>query len=215
MTTSDEGEGSDLRRQPKQVRGVETRKSIIEAAEKLFAERGYESTTTHQIAAEAGVSVGALYRYFADKEAILKEIYRLEISGMRERILRDFSIVDIIGKDVRALVRAALVLAFEIYSERPGIRRVLSEQTRRIPDLVELRRSQEAELHQAVRQLITAFPGVRLPDREVGAYLLSLFMESFIEDSVLYRTSSPEFDDERLIDNAVEFIVRYLFTEPG
>lgn len=213
MSDDESQESQDLRHLPKQTRSVETRNAIVEAAERLFAEQGYEGTTTHRIAREAGVSVGALYRYFADKEAVLKEVYRLEVTGMRARILEEFGIVEIVGKDARQLVRTGLRLAFKIYSERPALRRVLSEQARKVPELIALRRAQEVELHQAVLLIISSFPGVRLPDREVGAYLLSLFMESLIEDSVLYREGGGAFDDDRLIDNAAELIVRYLFAE--
>jgi len=192
---------------------VETRNSIVGAAERLFGAQGYESTTTHQIAKEADVSVGALYRYFADKEAILKELYRNDILEMRHRILAEIGVVDIVGKDARQLAHTAMALAFKIYSDRPGIRRVLFEQSRKVPDLAALRKEQEARLHAAVLQVINAFPGVKLPDLEVAAYLLSLFMESLIEDVVLYGGPTAKFDHARLIDTAAEFIVRSMFGE--
>jgi len=43
-------------------------------AEQLFLEAGYESATTRAIAAQAKVSVGSLYQFFPDKEAILKAL---------------------------------------------------------------------------------------------------------------------------------------------
>ena len=60
------------RRKPKQRRGIQTYEAILESAAHLFARAGYDATTTHQVAARAGVSVGTLYRYFADKRAIFK-----------------------------------------------------------------------------------------------------------------------------------------------
>jgi AcrR family transcriptional regulator len=210
VTRSDPPDGGEPRRQPKQNRSVETFNAILEAAGKLFAEQGYEETTTHQIAASAGVSVGALYRYFDGKQAILKEVYTREVSGLRRRILEGFSIADIIGQDVKGLVRKTMALAFRVYGERPGLRRVLTEQSRKIPELGELRRAQEAEVHRAVQQILSSAPGVRVPDREVGSYLVSLFMESLIDDYLLYRRQQTDFGDERVIEAASDFIMSYL-----
>lgn len=203
-------DSSRQRRLPKQSRSVETRNSILAAAGEVFAEQGYENTTTHQIAGKAQVSVGALYRYFSDKEAILKEVYRGEMSSLRERVLSEFSVLDIAGKDVRQLVRQALELSFEIYSERPGLRRVLGEQSRKIPELAEIRRAQEAVVHGTVRQILTSAPGVDVPDLEVSAYLVSLFMESLIDDYTLYRREHADFEQQRVIDTAADFVVTYL-----
>lgn len=215
MTRSDAPDGGEPRRQPKQNRSVETFNAILEAAGKLFAEQGYEETTTHQIAASAGVSVGALYRYFDGKQAILKEVYTREISGLRRRILEGFSIADIIGQDVKGLVRKTMALAFRVYGERPGLRRVLTEQSRKIPELGDLRRAQEAEVHRAVQQILSSAPGVRVPDREVGSYLVSLFMESLIDDYLLYRRQQTDFGDERVIEAASDFIMSYLLGTRG
>ncbi len=47
---------------------------IIQAARKVFAEKGYHDTTMDDIAKEIGVSKGALYSYFKSKEDLLKEL---------------------------------------------------------------------------------------------------------------------------------------------
>lgn len=210
MSSGNGTEGSEQRHQPKQSRSVETFNSILKAAADLFEQRGYAQTTTHQIAAEAGVSVGALYRYFEDKQAVIKELYQRETSRLRQRVLEEINIAELVGQDIPVLVQSTLTLAFSIYSERPGLRRVLSEQARKIPELAVLRRSQEQQMHQAVRQILGIAPGVRLPDLEVGAYLVCLFMESLIDDYLLYRQGDSEFDQERIVAAAADFIMRYV-----
>ncbi len=52
----------------------------MEAAARVFYEDGYLSTTTNEIAAEAGVSIGSLYQYFPNKDSLLIEIARRHIS---------------------------------------------------------------------------------------------------------------------------------------
>jgi AcrR family transcriptional regulator len=58
------------RRRPQQDRSRATVERIVAAADAAFAAHGSAAVTTTQIAAAAGVSVGALYRFFPDKEAI-------------------------------------------------------------------------------------------------------------------------------------------------
>jgi AcrR family transcriptional regulator len=59
---------------PKQERSRLTYERILEAAEGLFAEKGWDSLTTNAIAEAAGVSIGSLYRYFPDKAAVLRAL---------------------------------------------------------------------------------------------------------------------------------------------
>ncbi len=50
-----------------------TKEKIVETARSLFAEKGYKSTTTAEIAREAGFSEGTIYRHFSSKKDLLME----------------------------------------------------------------------------------------------------------------------------------------------
>ncbi|MFM2311679.1 MAG: hypothetical protein RLZZ04_955 [Cyanobacteriota bacterium] len=52
----------------------DTRTKILQAALQLFAKRGYEATTTKDLAKSAGVAEGTLFRHFSNKKAILIEV---------------------------------------------------------------------------------------------------------------------------------------------
>lgn len=52
----------------------DTRTRILQAGKQLFAQKGYEGTTTKDLAAAAGVAEGTLFRHFANKKAILIEV---------------------------------------------------------------------------------------------------------------------------------------------
>jgi AcrR family transcriptional regulator len=56
--------------------------TILDAAEQLFAEVGYEEATTNQIAARASTSIGSLYQFFPNKEAILHAVTERYRAGM-------------------------------------------------------------------------------------------------------------------------------------
>ncbi len=57
------------------MQGTAARDRLYTTAIGLIARRGYEATTLREIAGEAGVSVGLLYRYFPSKQAVIVALY--------------------------------------------------------------------------------------------------------------------------------------------
>jgi AcrR family transcriptional regulator len=68
-------EGADPPDDVAATKAERTRSAIIDAALRLFRERGYDATTMRAIAAEAGVSVGNAYYYFDSKERLIQGFY--------------------------------------------------------------------------------------------------------------------------------------------
>ena len=66
----------------KQVKDKRT--AIMEAALKLFTERGFHGTSTAQISKEAGVATGTLFNYFPTKEYLINSLY-FEVKGRLSR----------------------------------------------------------------------------------------------------------------------------------
>ena len=66
----------------KQVKDKRT--AIMEAALKLFTERGFQGTSTAQISKEAGVATGTLFNYFPTKEDLINSLY-FEVKGRLSR----------------------------------------------------------------------------------------------------------------------------------
>jgi AcrR family transcriptional regulator len=73
-----------LRRLPQQARSRERFNRILDAAAELFAEIGYESATTDEIAKRANTSVGGLYRFFPDKLAVFHALVERYLNQLRE-----------------------------------------------------------------------------------------------------------------------------------
>jgi len=83
-------EDTTMRRQPKQARSQQRVDHLIETAAALFAQHGYDAVTTNAIAERAGVSIGSLYQFFPNKEAILDglaEHYARDMRGMMGQTL--------------------------------------------------------------------------------------------------------------------------------
>src|SRR5690349_2624572 len=79
-------------------RSEQTRAEILEAALELFRQRGFDAATMRDIAAKAGVALGAAYYYFVSKDAIVQAYYekvqeehtaRLRATDFASRSLKD------------------------------------------------------------------------------------------------------------------------------
>jgi AcrR family transcriptional regulator len=77
---------------PRQSRSRDRVERLLEAASEVIAQTSYESATTNAIAERAGVSIGSLYRYFPDKQAILRaleERRRAQVRALYDRAFNE------------------------------------------------------------------------------------------------------------------------------
>ncbi len=114
------------RKKPLQARSQQTVTAILDAAARVFAERGYASTTTNHIAECAGVSIGSLYQYFPSKDAVLVALAERHVEHTFAAILeevrskREAPVPELLRALVDALVRAHQI--------EPRLHRVLFEE---------------------------------------------------------------------------------------
>ncbi len=73
------------RRRPTQERAKATREHILDTAARVFGERGIAQTSTNRIAAEAGLSIGTVYRYFSDRTVIVEELLARLLENIERR----------------------------------------------------------------------------------------------------------------------------------
>ena len=70
----------------RQEQARQNRRAVLEAARRLFLERGFADTTVPAVAAEAGVSVETVYKAFANKAGLLKAVFDVAIVGDDEPV---------------------------------------------------------------------------------------------------------------------------------
>lgn len=79
---------SPLRRSPTQSRAAATLKAIREATLRILKEEGHARLTTNRIAEVAGISIGSLYQYYADKHAIAADLCNELLTSELDEIRR-------------------------------------------------------------------------------------------------------------------------------
>ena len=69
------------------AQGEVTRRQLIDVATRLFAEQGYEDTSTEQVLREAGVSRGSLYHHFDGKDRLFEAVVEHVEQGVVEQLM--------------------------------------------------------------------------------------------------------------------------------
>lgn len=85
---------------------MDAREAILEAAARLFAEKGFNGTTTREIAEQAGVAEITLFRHFGTKKELLLAVLTPALAGGMTSVLADALLADAQGimPDVLSLV---------------------------------------------------------------------------------------------------------------
>ncbi|MFF4472189.1 TetR/AcrR family transcriptional regulator [Streptomyces sp. NPDC001599] len=192
------------RRKPRQVRAELTRERILTAAAQVFGEYGYAAGTTNRIAERARMSIGSLYQYFPNKDAILAELLVRHIdrgawTGTEELDTSPGSLPE----TVRALVRDAI----DHHRDDPQLLRMMIEEAPVSDDLLEaIDRHGKARAEQ-VREVFARHPDVGVADLDVAAELVV----GTVEMNTHKLMAGPQpVQVERLETELVAMITRYL-----
>ncbi len=197
------------RKQPRQERSRETVAVILEAAARIFAEHGYAAGTTNRIAARAGVSIGSLYEYFPNKDALLVALMEAHIAE-GQAILTDAAREVLVPAAPLRQVAERLVRAMiDLHSGDRALHRVLFEEVQLPPRV----RRQLAAVEQQITALMAAYlrghPEVRAPNPEMAASVIVQTIEGLTHKLVIH--GEPD-ETEAQVKEFVRLITGYLTT---
>jgi AcrR family transcriptional regulator len=203
---------SGPRRRPKQDRSRQIVQAIQQAGLKILEADGPSGLTTNRIAEVAGVSIGSLYRYYPNKEAIVADVYEartqseLELFRDVERwlaALEDMSLEDAIRWVVQVAVsreRRLLELDPEFYRDHNREfqlgRRVGNPLVEGIQGLLEGKRDE-----------------LRVKNLDYAAFLVARGLGGIVRVAVDER---PEIlEDPAFVDELVDLLLSYLGRRAG
>jgi AcrR family transcriptional regulator len=202
------------RKEPRQRRAHETRARILDAARAVFEEHGYAHGTTNRIAEAAGLSVGSLYQYFPNKDAILVELVDVHIEAGTTAVLAALPaapdgwdalpLAAIVGPVVGAMVA--------LHADGRGLHRVLFEEAPSPPEQLARLRALERDLTTMLGARLASHPEVTAPDPDLAARLTIDAIESLVH-RIATDATAPVADDV-LAAEITRLVVAYL-TAPG
>jgi AcrR family transcriptional regulator len=199
------------RKAPRQLRSQETRARILEAAARVFAERGYAGGTTNHIAADAGISIGSLYQYFPNKDSILVELMRDHIRDGSLAVAHRLRDVGGLPSSLEAKLRLFIDALIEVHLVDHRLHRVLFEEAPRPPDIVETLRATDTWAIEAAERLLASDPDVRVADVELAARLVVTTIESLVHRFV--AREGETLDPDRFATELVRMLVGYLTSQ--
>ena len=115
------------------VAAEEKRRTILDAAARVFARKGFHTSRVGDIAEEAGVAHGLLYHYFSSKDEVLETIFREHWSTLLERVHE----AEQTGDDPIEQLRGIAAAMFEGWLTEPDVVRVVVREIARTEEISE------------------------------------------------------------------------------
>lgn len=201
------------RKSPRQHRSRATVDAILAAAAQVFTRHGYAAGTTNRIAARAGVSIGSLYEYFPNKDALLVALLEQHI-GEGEAVLGE-AVVKVASAqlDLPDAVHALVTAMVELHGQDPQLHRVLFEEAplpRRVRQMLFATEDRVTELLQTY---LAAQPQFARRDVALAARIAVQTVEALTHRLVVHDANRANHAAQ--IDEISTLIVAYLTKAPA
>lgn len=199
------------RKRPRQSRSKETVESILGATARILVKHGFDGLTTNAVAEQAGVSIGSLYQYFPNKQALVAALIERRLDDKNART--HAALAQVAAAPFPVAVRTMIQLTIENYAAAPELSRVLIEQVPRVGRMARI-----AELHQGTLKLVAAVLQARreelaVRDPDMAAFVLVASIEAIAQRAALFQPA--RLSDPALIDEACTMVTRYLGVADG
>ncbi|MFF3484062.1 TetR/AcrR family transcriptional regulator [Streptomyces sp. NPDC002701] len=192
------------RRKPRQVRAELTRERILAAAAHVFVEFGYAAGTTNRIAERARISIGSLYQYFPNKDAILAELL---VRHIDRGTWTQADQLDLSPGTLEAMVRALVRDAIDNHRDDPQLLRIMFEEAPLSQELLDTIDRHGRDRVGQVRDLLARHPDVRVRDLGTAAELIVFTVEVNTHKLMADPRTIPE---ETFGGELVDMVTRYL-----
>ncbi|MDR2787998.1 MAG: TetR/AcrR family transcriptional regulator [Candidatus Accumulibacter sp.] len=175
------------RKKPSQPRSEGTIEAIFEAAARILQTQGLGRFNTNAIARVAGVSIGTLYQYFPDKNAILIAMARRELNKVSQAIIG--SINAELTPDDSELGRSVVRALLKAFGGRQRMRKVLIEALIANGLSDELTRPVEEVLQTILTRQSRSQGGYFKTLTPIGLYVMTRAMIGAIRSAVMEQSS--------------------------
>jgi AcrR family transcriptional regulator len=193
------------RKLPIQERSRATVDAILDATAHVLVVDGYDHASTNRVAERAGVSVGSVYQYFPNKEALVGELVdrfsRHVFAMVVDRL------AELAAEPPEVTTRALIGAMVRLKREDPRLARVLREQIPRVGRMQRYER-ELALVVDATRKYLEGWrERLRHDDLATAAFVTVHTVDAVTHAGV---TSTPPVDEETLVHHATDLVLSYL-----
>jgi AcrR family transcriptional regulator len=189
-------------RPPQQTRSQETLDRILDAAEKVLEEKSFTEATLAEIMERAGVTVGAFYRRFPDKDALLHLLDERFFHEMHERADELLDPGRWRGALASDIIHELARTAVQVYTTRRGLARSIFLRARVDPVIQASGRRVNAHYIERLRQLLldpSRRHDVTHPDAERAIALGFMMFYGALRETTVFGEVWPE--HQQLVGN--------------
>jgi AcrR family transcriptional regulator len=206
------GDELSPRKRPLQRRSRETVEAILEAGARVFRERDYAGASTNRIAEQAGVSIGSLYEYFPNKDAILVAIAERHVEGMVGEIEGLLARAERSGDRLDRLLEAFVAAMLEVHERDPDLHRILFAEAPHPAALHACVLQMEETLAHSVARMLHSAPSVRVANADASAHLVVQSVEALTHRYVHHGIH--DLARETFVAEVVAMLLAYLERAP-
>lgn len=191
---------------PGQARSRQTFDAIVEACARLLIARGYGALTTNHIAELAGVSIGSVYEYFGDKEAVVSEVVRRASEGFSEDAARALPALE--GAPLEKAVTAWIDTLLSAMRARAELLRAIAAD---VPLAIREPHRREAwDRHLALARAAYRSAGARV--RQDRAEEVSFLVVTLVDATLtrLVLEPPPDVDEETVVEELGRRVVEWV-----
>lgn len=193
------------RKRPRQERSRATVDAILDATARVLVQEGYDRASTNRVAETAGVSVGSLYQYFPNKEAMVGELVDRFSRRITDMVVdRLAELADAPPEDVTRELVSAMV---QIKREDPRLAQVLREQIPRVGRMQRYEKQLESIIEATERYLARWRDRLRHDDVATTAFIAVHTVDAVTHAGVTRR---PPVDEARLVEHATALVLSYM-----
>jgi AcrR family transcriptional regulator len=191
------------RRTPLQPRSRESVQNILDVTTKLILKDGIDSVTTSAVAKSSGISVGTLYQYFADRDAIIAQLLEQHVAALDQKLVDNFSNMETVT--VRAIVENTMNAHVDYFRENPDFVKIWVQGNTN-PVVRARQYERNLALSKWLRQVADTFEMVNPDAPELGGWFAVEVGDRVID--MAFR-NNPN-GDEEVIAEGTEMIAIYL-----
>lgn len=194
------------RKQPKQARAKATYDAVLQATAQLLVEEGADGITTNRVAKKAGVSIGSLYQYFPNKEALFVAL----LQGHIEKMLGILTgaVDELFELPIEEAVRSYIQGMMQAHADEAELHAALSVLIPRLASRADI-----ADLHERAQVPVRLWlekhkANIRVQNLDLAAFLLVTSVEMVTHSALVERPAAVA--DGSLTEELTQMVLGYL-----